>query len=475
MKFTKLEEIMNSYGAITLAEIARYLDTSPQAVSNWKARDRVPHHIVSKINNFSNSNIDYDKSQVKVAQNILDNESVSLSDFLLILSEQLKIIFIVSFIFVFFSFTYVKFIKEPLYVSWATIIVPEKTSSTMGSLAGLASQFGVNVPTASQTDLSSPSLFPELIRSRAFAEKILEKSFYTHKFQKSLSLLAILTVGDNPVSTGKDTLVTNALSALSQLIKYKKEPGDRFSIIEVKAAEAVFARDLATVVIEELEKLNRYYKSKRTSDKIVFINNRINSVKNDLLMSEKNLKSFNEQNRQISSPALELEQERLARDVEVQKNIYMTLKQQLELAKIEEVQEASILQVLDEPQTPLNPVNINVFSTVVLGAFAGLGLGVLLGFGRSYFNNSNIDERKKLRRVRNFIKKKIKDIFIDYRILGMVILVLAICFPFYLGHESKNPVYFGKYSFKLAALLFTYFFVLLTMVGRFIFVILKKR
>ena len=63
----------------------------------------------------------------------------------------------------------------------------------------------------------------------------------------------------------------------------------------------------------------------------------IAAVKGDLESSEQTLKAFNEQNRQISSPALQLEQERLARDVEIQKGIYLTLKQQFELAKIEEV------------------------------------------------------------------------------------------------------------------------------------------
>ena len=48
MKFTEFEKIMYSQGAITLAQIARMLDTTPQAVSNWKARDQVPYHIVAK-------------------------------------------------------------------------------------------------------------------------------------------------------------------------------------------------------------------------------------------------------------------------------------------------------------------------------------------------------------------------------------------------------------------------------------------
>ena len=45
------------------------------------------------------------------------------------------------------------------------------------------------------------------------------------------------------------------------------------------------------------------------------------------------------------------------RDIEIQRGIYLTLKQQFELAKIEEVQETTILQVLDSPKIPLGAIN----------------------------------------------------------------------------------------------------------------------
>ena len=48
MNFDELENLMAERGISSLAEIARKLDTTPQAVSNWKARNQVPFHIVDK-------------------------------------------------------------------------------------------------------------------------------------------------------------------------------------------------------------------------------------------------------------------------------------------------------------------------------------------------------------------------------------------------------------------------------------------
>jgi hypothetical protein len=158
---------------------------------------------------------------------------------------------------------------------------------------------------------------------------------------------------------------------------------------------------------------------------------------------------FNEKNRQISSPALQLQLDRLTRDVEIQKGIYLTLKQQLELAKIEEIQGSSILQILDRPQISLGPANKNAKIGVPIAAFLGLIIGIALAFLRNYLINSNIDERKKIRRMRTFFNKKIKDIFLDRRISLTVSLLLLICSPFYLGYQSSNPVFLGRYSAKL--------------------------
>ena len=121
----------------------------------------------------------------------------------------------------------------------------------MGGLAGLASQFGVNVPSGSSADLSSPTLFPELIKSRTFAERILAKTFYSKEFDKELSLLAIFTYGDGPPEFGLDTLIQDAMGVLQGMISFESEGS--FSVLTVRAGDPYFAKDLNKVVLDELQ------------------------------------------------------------------------------------------------------------------------------------------------------------------------------------------------------------------------------
>jgi len=468
MNFSELESLMSSRGVTSLADIARDLNTTPQAVSNWKARDQVPYHIVAKLNRMSNG-LQRSAEPPSYSSHVLEEDTLSVSDILLTMAEQLKVILLVPFITVFLTFTYVQFIQQPKYQSWATVLLPENKAGSLGAIAGFASQFGVNVPTDASADLSSPSLFPELLGSRIFAEKILDKKFYTEEFGKELSLLAILTHGDEPPKVEKNTLVTQALASLKGILKFEQDSPSTFSVITVTVTEPLFAKNLADVVLAELESLNRYFKSQTVNEKTAFIDQRITSVEGDLETSEQALKAFNEQNRQISSPALQLEQERLARDVEIQKGIYLTLKQQLELAKIEEVQETSVVQILDRPQIALGPSNKRLKLMVFLAGVLGIGLGIILGFVRSYLDNNDMEERKKLRRIKHFFKKKTKDIILDRRVSGIVSLFLLIGLPLYLGHDSSNPIFFGKYSTIFMLIIAVYIITLISSIGLFIY------
>ena len=166
------------------------------------------------------------------------------------------------------------------------------------------------------------------------------------------------------------------MPVLEELIKFEDDPKSSFSSLSVISPDPFFSRDLATAALEELEKVNRFFKNQSIREKTKFIENRIQSVQADLEYSEQILKEFREKNRQISSPALRLEQERLSRDVEIQKGIFLTLKQQLELEKIEEVGKSSIFQVLDRPLVPISGFGSSLFQnmtySLILGGFSWL-------------------------------------------------------------------------------------------------------
>jgi hypothetical protein len=111
----------------------------------------------------------------------------------------------------------------------------------------------------------------------------------------------------------------------------------------------------------------------------------------------------------------------------------------------------------------------------LLAGVLGVGLGIVLGFLRSYADNSDMVERKKLNRVKFFLKKKSKDILLDRRVSGIISIVLLIGLPYYIGHESKDPVFFGMYTAKFMLVNTVYVILFLSSAVSFIYLTRKNK
>ena len=122
--------------------MARVLNTTPQAVSNWKSRNLIPYHVIIKLETRIDS-INTTTNKLIIDKERIDD--IKLSDIFIILASQLKVIILALFISIFIFFSYVQFFEEPIYVSNVKVLIPNTKSGSMEGLTGIASIFGVNV------------------------------------------------------------------------------------------------------------------------------------------------------------------------------------------------------------------------------------------------------------------------------------------------------------------------------------------
>ena len=102
------------------------------------------------------------------------------------------------------------------------------------------------------------------------------------------------------------------------------------------------AAGVANFIGDQIELYIQKENSAQSKKEKEFIFERLTIVKKELENSELDLKIFKERNRGYeNSPELFMKYSQLFRKVEAKKEVYLTLQQQLELARIEEVKQAS--------------------------------------------------------------------------------------------------------------------------------------
>ena len=335
-----------------------------------------------------------------------EEDTISLTDIMLTLARQIKVIIITPTILCILAIINVQFIAKPVFTSTSKIM--SSSSGGTSQAVGLAAQFGINIPTG---ESEQKWVYPEVIESRTLARSMLKRKFDTNEFGPQKTLLQILTNGNEKPVTGMDTLVIKAVDSFLSTIEISDNPMTGILTLKINTSEPNLAAEINKVLIEELDAHQRKYNKAKTSDTKKFIEERIIDTEKELMVAEEDLKIFKDRNRRIeNSPALQLEQQRLSREVTVLTGVFTTLKQQLETTKIQEVKESDYVIVFDPPEIPLQRSKPNKKLMVVLAGILGLGLGMVLAFIREYVTNSGKEEKDKFSEAKSLILKNISEL-----------------------------------------------------------------
>jgi len=336
-----------------------------------------------------------------------EEDVISLTDIMLTFARQFNIIIITPTILCTLTIIYLLFFAKPVYKSTAKIM----SSSVGGGIsqaAGLAAQFGINIPTGQS---EQKWVYPEIIKSRTLARSVLKQNFDTNEFGPQKSLLQILTYGNDKPVFNQDTLEIMAVKKLLSMIDISENKVTAILTLSVNASEPNLAAEINKVIIEELDTHQQKYNKAKTSEARQFIEERIVDTEKELTTAEENLKVFRDRNRRIeNSPALQLEQQRLGREVTVLTSVFTTLKQQLETTKIEEVKESDYVVVLDSPEAPLERFKPNKRRIVIMAGILGIMFGLVLAYIKEFISNRDKDEEDVMGEAIILIKKNISQL-----------------------------------------------------------------
>jgi uncharacterized protein involved in exopolysaccharide biosynthesis len=257
-----------------------------------------------------------------------------------------KIILILSFGFSLLTLGFLLLL--PNYYQAICTLLPETEKNRLSALTqftDVAELTGVNVPGS-----VIARLYPTIVTSESVLRPVLEKAYHTKRFSETVNLIQYFELREESPEKNLDV----ALRRLRGLMSTSYDARTGIVTITLEMEEPQLAADVLNSVITELDNFMRSKKISNATEQRKWVEVRVKEVEQDLRSSEEALKDFREKNRRISdSPELLMEQERRMRAVQINSTLFIELKKQYELAKIEEIKNIPIVNILDAARPPV--------------------------------------------------------------------------------------------------------------------------
>ena len=247
--------------------------------------------------------------------------------------------------------------SQPLYKSYISIY-PTRNENMPLALSGfsnVSSAFGFNFGNE-----SNGYNIPDIINSRKLKKAIATKKWDTNLFDNPIDLINYWEIGKpnfmNKIfghkeasSAHLENLIIEELS--NRISVYEHESG--MISISVLMEDELLAANIVNFISNWIQNYISNEMSFKAKKNRVFIEEQLSSAKQDLFLSEEVLSEFLKENSLVDdNPEVMLEKGRLIRNVEVNQEVYITLRKQFELNKIEELKEKPIINILDTGDIP---------------------------------------------------------------------------------------------------------------------------
>ena len=273
------------------------------------------------------------------------------------------------------------FLRSRTYTSTARFM-PQASEGALARLSGLAATFGVAVPPTEAG--SSPAFYAELLQSRDVMRRTVETpyAFATPNDSARGTLVELFeTRGDTP-GRRRDAAAEELLDNID--VSVSRETGTVG--LEVTTPWPELSQQVAARMIQLVSDFNLNRRQTKAGAERRFVEARLTEARDTLRASEARLQGFLQRNREYrNSPPLQFEFDRLEREVLMRQQVYTSLAQSYEAARIDEVRNTPVITVMEPPDLPARPDPRLALIKGVLAGLLGLGLGALLAAVRHAF------------------------------------------------------------------------------------------
>ncbi len=282
-------------------------------------------------------------------------------------------------------------------------ILPEYQSKSggLGQFAGLASLAGIDVSSAAGggSDAIRPDLYPDVLKSTPFFLDLFKIKVKT-KDNKEMTFSQFYDtfVLDNDIKQENTKIkfpTSNQYITVSyQTEKNLKDLRERISAVidkksglitvTVKLPDPVVATIITDYGMNFLTNYITNYRTEKAKRDLNFLAGRLDAAKGKYYTNQAQKAQYSDQYQlsMMKLQAADLQRERIESEYKISSTFYNTLLQKYEEAKLKLQQETPVIKVLEPPVVPNKRSEPKRAIIVILNAFLGGILGVILGLIR---------------------------------------------------------------------------------------------
>jgi uncharacterized protein involved in exopolysaccharide biosynthesis len=272
-------------------------------------------------------------------------------------------------------------IVSPRTYTATASFTPQTKRGGMAGAAGLAAQLGITVPNSDGTQ--SPAFYADVLKSREILSAVVADTIALGQGERSVRAPVSSVVGDGSDSARR---VASAMKWLEKHVAADVAQRSGIITVAVTTKSAQLSYQLVTAIVDELTRFNLESRQSQASAERKFTESRLRESRDSLRIAENRGQEFLQRNHDYSrSPELSFQHDALAREISFRQQVYASLAQAYEQARLDEVRDTPTLTITDRPAIPLEPNGRALLVKTLVAAIAGLVVGFLLVVAQEAF------------------------------------------------------------------------------------------
>jgi len=308
--------------------------------------------------------------------------------------------------------------KKTSYTATVSFVLEEQKSGSglLGSYAGIASQFGINLGGMDGQGLFTGDNIMEFLKSRRMIQKTLlttveiegKKELLVDRYSRFTKLRKswnedpkLADFSFIPDTTGiflQDSILGDIYKTLLKKNLTIEKPDKKLNIIavEVESTDELFSKAFAEQLIKNVSADYIRSRTKNSAENVAVLTKMVDSVRQELNSAIGGVANASDANPNANRAFQSLRVPSQKRTVDVQANtaIFSELVKQQELARMTLRNEKPLIQILDRPILPLEKSKVGKIKGILIGGILFGFFAVLFLLGKSFISEVMNEEGK---------------------------------------------------------------------------------